>query len=185
MKVATILEVHEAKALVNELESTGNALIADVCRVMAVALLRVGDAIALRYSDIQRGTLSIKEQKTGKEKSIQLPPNILEIIATRRKAYPKDTYLFCSKSNRASGDKPVSREYVSRIISRTAKAIGIEGTISAHSFRKYGASSVYENSGGDIALARKLLNHSSFDVTCRYLRLDEKTAGKAVSTIEI
>lgn len=185
MKEATILEVKEAKALINELEQTGNDLIADVCRVMAVALLRVGDAVSLRYSDIQRGTMTIKEQKTGKEKSIQLPANILEMIDKRKNAYPSDTYIFCSKSNRASGDKPVSREYVSRIISKTAKALGIEGTISAHSFRKYGASSVYENNGGDIALARKLLNHSSFDVTCRYLRLDEKTAGRAVSTIEI
>ena len=105
------------------------------------------------------------------------------MIATRRAAFPKDEYIFCAKGNRAAGDKPVSRVYVSRCIANAAKAIGIEGTISAHSFRKYGAASVYTNNGNDLAQAAALLNHSNFDSTRRYLKLDVQSAGEAVKGI--
>lgn len=183
MKTAAVLEVQEAKAVIEELRQTGNDLVADLCNVMAVALLRVGDAVNLRYSDIQRGVLFINEQKTGKPKELPLPSSILEMIATRRAAFPKDEYIFCAKGNRAAGNKPVSRVYVSRCIASVAKGLGIEGTISAHSFRKYGAAAVYTNNGNDLAQAAALLNHSSFDSTRRYLKLDVQSAGVAVRGI--
>lgn len=185
MKSSIILEVLEAKAVIEELEKTGNQLAADVCRLMAICVLRVGDAVSLRYSDIQRGVLSIREQKTGKLKEIELPSSAMTVIQRRRAMHPKDVFIFTAHGNRASGNKAVSREYISRAISKAAKAVGIKGTVSSHSFRKYGVASVYKATGNDLAQTAALLNHSNFDVTRRYLRLDAATAGEAVGKIEI
>jgi len=185
MKAAAILEVSETKAIIEELEQQGNDLVADVCRVMAVCLLRVSDAINLRYSDFERGTLKIVEQKTGKKKEIEnLPASILAMVANRRAAYPKDTFIFAGKGNRCKKDTPVSRVYVSTSIKKVATKLGIEGTISAHSFRKYGATQVLEKTK-DLAQVSDLLNHTNFQSTKAYLKLSAKSAGVAVSHIEI
>jgi len=184
MKAAAILEVQEAKAVINELEQQGKDIVADVCRLMGVALLRVSDAISLRYSDVQRGVLSIKEQKTGKEKKVKLPASILAMIEKRRKAYPKDTYIFAGKGNRCKKDTPISRVYVSASIKAVAEVLGIEGTISAHSFRKYGATQVLANTN-DLAQVTELLNHSSFKSTKVYLQLDVESASAAIATIDL
>lgn len=183
MKTAAILEVSETKAILNELEQQGKDIVADVCRVMAVALLRVSDAISLRYSDIQRGVLCITEQKTKKEKKVKLPASILEMIAKRRAAYPKDTYIFAGKGNRCKKDTPISRVYVSTQIKRVAEALGIEGTISSHSFRKYGAVQALKSS--DLSVVTDLLNHSSFESTKAYLDLSVEKASAAIAAIEI
>ena len=56
---------------------------------------------------------------------------------------------------------------------------GYEG-ISTHSFRKWYATEIYKNSGFDIALVQRLLQHSSAAVTQRYIGIEPQRIEKAI-----
>jgi len=58
---------------------------------------RVGDVLKLRYADfnhIEGNVLNLKEQKTGKTRSIMLTAKALELVAQRRADRPGHEYLF-------------------------------------------------------------------------------------------
>ncbi|MFB5080651.1 tyrosine-type recombinase/integrase [Raoultella sp. C349492] len=76
---------------------------------------RAGDALKLRYADfnhLEGNILNLKEQKTGKTRSIMLAARALELVAQRRADNPGHEYLFEVDSNRAK-DKPICRVTVS------------------------------------------------------------------------
>jgi Site-specific recombinase XerD len=52
--------------------------------------------------------------------------------------------------------------------------------ISTHSFRKWYATEIYKNSGFDIALVQRLLQHSSAAVTQRYIGIEPQRIEKAI-----
>lgn len=184
MQTASIITVEEKNAILAKLEEKKQYLVRDVARIMGVCLLRVSDAINLKYSDITRGVLCIKEQKTGKEKKVALPESILEMIAARKAARTGNVHIFAGEGNRCKKDTPVSRVYVSRCLSEAAKECGIEGVVSSHSLRKYGATQIMKNTG-DLAQTAALLNHSSFESTMRYLDLSVESASAAIATIDM
>ena len=57
--------------------------------------------------------------------------------------------------------------------------LGFEG-ISTHSFRKWYATEIYKNSGYDIALVQRLLQHSSAATTQRYIGMEPQRIEKAI-----
>ncbi|HBX5135768.1 TPA: integrase [Klebsiella pneumoniae] len=184
MATTKIITQSEAFKLISWLESHNKQLFADVAIAMASLCLRVGDALSLKFSDFVEGdTLKITESKTGKQKEIVVPAKVWEIVQRRKATFPRDTYLFTSHSNRASGLKPVSREQVNRELKQAAENVGIKGTVGCHSFRKFAATQVFEQSNGNLALAMRTLNHSDPKVTMNYLKIDVKSVGAALANI--
>ncbi|WP_142910730.1 tyrosine-type recombinase/integrase, partial [Klebsiella pneumoniae] len=78
---------------------------------------------------------------------------------------------------------PVSREQVNRELKQAAEKVGIKGTVGCHSFRKFAATQVFEQSNGNLALAMRTLNHSDPKVTMNYLKIDVKSVGAALANI--
>lgn len=139
MNRAVVLDEQQAKAIREWLNAHNKSLIADVSLIMQAAVLRVGDAVALRFDEVINGEIDIEEQKTGKRKALTLPAPVVQMIARRRAEFPHDVHVFRSQRNRSMNKQaPVRREEVSKQIAEAAKAIGIYGTVSAHSFRKAG-----------------------------------------------
>ncbi|QLC81544.1 integrase [Enterobacter roggenkampii] len=68
-------------------------------------------------------------------------------------------------------------------IKQAAKNVGIKGTVGCHSFRKFSATQVWEQSNGNLALAIKALNHSDPKVTMNHLNIDVKSVGAALAKI--
>jgi len=66
-----------------------------------------------------------------------------------------------------------------------AKAIGIHGTVSAHSFRKAGGNALYRRSGNNIVLAMTVLNHSNITDTRRYLDLDKQAVSRVINEMDL
>jgi len=184
MATTKIITQAEAFKLVSWLESHNKQLFADVAITMASLCLRVGDTVNLKFSQFKEGnTLEVLESKTGKKKEIVVPAKVWEIVQRRKATFPRDTYLFTSHSNRASGLKPVSREQVNRELKQAAENVGIRGTVGCHSFRKFAATQVFEQSNGNLALAMRTLNHSDPKVTMNYLKIDVKSVGAALANI--
>lgn len=162
-----VINPAEAKIIEEHLEDDMLRLL---CQVMRVAGLRVSDACGLRYNDIKDNILFVVEQKTGKGKRVVLPLWLVEAVNARHATYPGEEYIFVSAYNRKCGkDKPVSRRHVLNAIQEAAKAGGVDGQISPHSFRKCAATEIYECSGGNALNAQRFLNHSSVGGTLYYL----------------
>ncbi len=140
--------------------------------------LRISDLLKLTVEDVQDGSVTIREQKTGKTKQFALSDTCNKAI----NHYLKDTklttgLLFASKYSGYTG-KPVTREYVWTILNKAADYVGIKANIGTHTMRKtFGYHALRQ--GVDISYIMECLNHSSPAMTKRYIgittdELDEK-----------
>lgn len=129
--------------------------------------MRIGDVLALRRVDVEKGAFSYREEKTGKRRRVQLSD------ATRRELLGIAGRVFVFE-HRTDWTKHRTRQAVWKDMKRAAWALRCEGTVSPHSARKAYAVHRYRE-GGRRSLERvqRLLNHSSEAVTMLYALADE------------
>ena len=75
---------------------------------------------------------------------------------------------------------PLTVRAVQKNLKIVADELGLEN-VSTHSFRKYFATDIYEQSGRDIVLVQTLLQHSSATVTQRYINIAPERIDKALA----
>ena len=139
--------------------------------------LRIGDLLSLRVRDVldAKGGIvrafALREEKTGKMKRCTVNESIREALAayfeSGGKRAPGES-LFISRMGRT-----LSRCQAWRVIKAAGRSAGLEN-IGAHSLRKTFGYHVYKNSGENIGLVQKLLNHSTSSVTLRYIGIDRE-----------
>ena len=136
--------------------------------------LRISDIVKLRLCDIvldgDRYRLEIVEQKTGKSRVFTVPLVIQQYIENYclRNGLRRDERIF-----------PLSERAIQKQLKIVCDYLGFEG-ISTHSFRKWYATEIYKNSGYDIALVQRLLQHSSAATTQRYIGMEPQRIEKAI-----
>lgn len=132
--------------------------------------LRIGDCTKLTMkSFIKQGGdyyYNIKEEKTGKIRSTLIPSEIHDMIISYAKNNGKLPY------------DPIFNTPIRTLQWKIQQVCNYLGDgyedISTHSFRKHAGMTIYRESGNDIELTRRFLNHSSVNITQRYLRVDEE-----------
>lgn len=143
--------------------------------------LRISDILKLQWLDvfdssknIFRSHICLHEQKTGKCSKIYINENLLEALTAYRSSLSKKQtppsdrrYLFCG-----TGEEPISRVQAYRIIKNAAIACDISGSISPHSLRKTFGYFAWK-SGITPVMLMNIFNHSSFEITKRYLGIDQ------------
>ena len=123
--------------------------------------LRLSDMMNL-HVDLSLPRFTIREQKTGKPKSVCLPSWALNSWIWLRDHHGPDNHLLTCR------DKSTYR----RAMKRFCLAAGVDShQISWHSWRKTTASLICETNG--IAAAQVFLNHSSASTTMAYLSNDQ------------
>ena len=133
--------------------------------------LRIGDILPIRWRQVYdfnqnctRKTLTIKEQKTGKRKTLALNNKIAKALKhSAATANPHD-FLFANPHT----DKPITRIHARRIIRAAGEAIKLPQEISCHSLRKTFGYHAWKN-GVSPAVIMEIFNHSSLNHTRRYL----------------
>ena len=136
--------------------------------------LRLSDIVKLRLCDIvsdgDRYRLEIVEQKTGKSRVFTVPLVIQQYIENYclRNGIRRDERIF-----------PLTERAIQKQLKIVCDYLGFEG-ISTHSFRKWYATEIYKNSGYDIALVQRLLQHSSAATTQRYIGMEPQRIEKAI-----
>ena len=136
--------------------------------------LRVSDIVKLRLCDIvldgDRYRLEIVEQKTGKSRVFTVPLVIQQYIENYclRNGLRRDELIF-----------PLTERAIQKQLKIVCDYLGFEG-ISTHSFRKWYATEIYKNSGYDIALVQRLLQHSSAATTQRYIGMEPQRIEAAI-----
>ena len=136
--------------------------------------LRISDIVKLRPCDIvldgDRYRLEIVEQKTGKSRVFTVPLVIQQYIENYclRNGLRRDELIF-----------PLTERAIQKQLKIVCDYLGFEG-ISTHSFRKWYATEIYKNSGYDIALVQRLLQHSSAATTQRYIGMEPQRIEAAI-----
>ena len=138
--------------------------------------LRISDILKFRIRDVrEKDAVYIREKKTGKEKRFpinsELKPIIEEYIAGKR------DYEYLFKSPRYP-NKPITRQQAYNVLTDAAKVFGLEA-IGTHTLRKTFGYHFYKKTG-KIGLLTIWFNHSSEQVTKRYIGIDlDEMAGYA------
>ena len=136
--------------------------------------LRISDILSLKTDDVYdyksrrtRKTITIKEQKTGKTKTIAVNNKLAKAL---NEYFPLTSPGQALILNQKTG-KAITRTQAYRIIRDAGEALNI-GHISCHSLRKtFG----YHSWKGGIptAVIMEIYNHSNFEVTRRYLGITQ------------
>lgn len=150
--------------------------------------LRVSDLLRLKWEDVydvERGQfrthIVVKEHKTGKEKKIALHKQVLRAL---RLYFPHRRGVFIFVSNRRDA-KAISRVQAWRIIHAAILELGIPGKIACHSFRKTFGYHAWTSKAVSPVVLMELYNHSSYEVTRRYLGVAQDELDAVVLGLEL
>lgn len=139
--------------------------------------LRISDILELRWQDIYnndcyRPHVTITEKKTGKVNQVMLNESAKTALETLRlslKKYDVKHYIFSSQKYPY---KNICRSQAFRIIKKAAVFCGLDEHISCHSLRKTFGYYAWKQ-GVQPALLMSIYNHSSYEITKRYLCIDQ------------
>ena len=130
--------------------------------------LRISDILRLNVCDVRDKTyIQIVEKKTGKFKKFpintKLKPMLEEYIKNKSSNEPLFTTIFGNRLER------VAAYY---IIKNACKKAGLEERVGTHTMRKtFGYHHYKQNK--DVAILQKIFNHSSPQITMRYIGIDQ------------
>ena len=151
-----------------------NRRIATALTLEANLGLRIGDILKLRLSDIirdgDRYRLDIIEEKSGKKREFTVPLEIYAYIQN-----------YALESNICTTAKlfEISERAVNKHLQKVCKYLNLDG-IGSHSFRKFFATTIYNNNRHNINLVRVLLQHSSITTTQRYIGIQSEEIEEAL-----
>ena len=141
--------------------------------------LRISDLLHIKWKEVYcdekkcfYSHVRLIEQKTKKETLIVLNDSVkkgLLLYKETLEQYNKEDYIFNSPRN---ASQPLSRVQAFRIIKQAVEEIGLEDHISCHSLRKTFGYQAWKE-GTEPALLMTVFNHSSYDITKRYLCIDQ------------
>lgn len=152
--------------------------------------LRISDILNLTYGDVYhyedrtwRTHLNVKEQKTGKTNRIYMNREIQDTleccVAPEEKS--ASSWLFDSQIRKSL---PLSRFQAYRIIKAAAAFAGFDANVSCHSLRKTFGYHAWKQ-GTPPALLMSIYNHSSYQVTKRYLGINQDDKDEVFSKIRL
>lgn len=127
--------------------------------------------------DYAGGEYTVTEHKTGKRFQVTLNKEVYREIEKYIKTFKfqNNEFIFRTKQNI---DRPIDRTTAWRMIKTLAKAAGVKYMVGPHSLRKSFGRWEYDRSH-DIFLVQKLLQHTSAEVTQRYIGLEDSKVQQA------
>jgi len=140
--------------------------------------LRISDILKLKVSDLKgKDYLKINEVKTGKLKRFKINDYLRKEIDQYILNLKDDDFLFPSRI----GKKAISRVMIYKILNETGKKLGLEN-IGTHTMRKTFGYFFYKQTN-DIALLQDLFNHSTPEITLRYIGITQEKLDSFVDEI--
>lgn len=141
--------------------------------------LRIGDLLQLKWADVYhfetecyRIHIVVQEQKTHKQNTIPLNPEAKHALELLRGSLLHVQPEQCLFKSRTGKNRSIGRTHAFNIIKNAVKDLNIEGSISCHSLRKTFGYQAWKK-GVPPALIMSIYNHSSLEITKRYLSIDQ------------
>lgn len=152
--------------------------------------LRISDLLALQWQDVLdldtmqcHSHLCITEKKTQKNSRIALGApvkQLLQQLAKMRQPLPKD-YVFSRSTDYSA---PLSRSQAYRIVRAAAEKSIHAANISCHSLRKTFGYHAWKQ-GVPPAMLMDIFNHSSYEITKRYLGITQDERDKVFLHVKL
>lgn len=148
--------------------------------------LRISDILPIKIKDIftdrwnYKDYLILKEKKTGKEKKIKLNDSIRKEINNyiRQRSVTFESYLFPSRKG-----GHIKRVQAYKVLKEGSIVCGIEN-FGTHSLRKTWGYWTYKMSKYNIGLIMDTFNHSSQNITLRYIGINQDQKDKLYSIVQ-
>ncbi len=130
--------------------------------------LRISDILSLNVRDVKnKSFIRIKEKKTGKYKVIPINSKLKNLFIDFTKFRNGNEPLFLSRFNNR-----MERTQCYRIVHNACKNAGIDCRIGTHTLRKTFGYHHYQKFK-DIVMLQKIFNHSSPEITLRYIGIEQ------------
>jgi len=132
--------------------------------------IRLQELLNLRIQDVHSGTgkLFIKHGKAAKDRYVDIPQSVIEILRAYYLRYRPEGYLFHGKTR----GKQMSPSAVQMSIRIARKRASILKQVSTHTFRHCYATHHLE-SGTNIVYLQKQMGHVHLKTTAKYIRLSK------------
>ena len=168
-KVEPIRKVKDIKTIKNMLSSNPRNYALFVVGINTS--LRGSDLLALRVGDVRNvkpmQDFEIRERKTRKRRRLTLNRAAVDavqnLLVTRPDA-SDDDYLFVGRTG-----KPLTRDYLRKMIKQWCAAIRLPGNYGSHSLRKTWGYHQRVRFGAGLPELTSAFNHSNQSITLRYL----------------
>jgi integrase len=150
--------------------------------------LRISDILALRWGDIfdfdtkrVRTEFNVTERKTGKRKTVAVNSKLRDALLKlqKRNRPSSDAFVFAHPHK----NHAISRIQAYRIIRKASDIVGMSSPVSCHSLRKTFGYHLWKK-GTSLVVIMDIYNHSSFDVTRRYLGLNQDDRNSAYYALD-
>ena len=184
------MEWNDFISLITRLEKDENFKFCLLISLGVFTGLRIGDLLELKYNDVLNiDVIKIKENKTGKERSIKINKDLKAIIdrnVLKLKITNRNELIFINKF----GTKAIDQSYINLKLKEIFKRyrIKVNGNISTHTFRKTLGRRVVEvndYSNHTLVLLMDLFGHSSMSITKRYLGIREEEIHSVYDSLSI
>lgn len=142
--------------------------------------LRISDILKLRVRDVTGTHISMREQKTGKQKLILITPELKRELKKYVQGKEPNEYLFPSRQGQ---NRPIGRSMAYKILRSIAEEFGLQ-EIGCHTLRKTFGYFFYQQTK-DVVMLMKLFNHTSEKVTLRYIGIEQDTMDSALKKLKI
>ena len=166
------------------------------CRDFALVMLglntalRIGDILSLHWKDVYNFKcqkfhthIQLHEQKTGKYNYIYINDAAIEALENLRRnqknIYPEKV-LFESQKGK---NIPLSRYRAYSILKEAGQKLELGNHFSCHSLRKTFGYHAWKNGESPIVIMT-IFNHSSFEITKRYLSIEQDDKDMLYSRIQ-
>lgn len=157
--------------------------------------LRISDILTLKWKDVYnltknclRSHICLKEKKTGKENIIAINPSAAAALKlnleniTNTDGFPHmEDYIFNSCKAK---HMPLSRYQAYRITKEAAAYAGLDSHVSCHSLRKTFGYHAWKQ-GVPPAMLMSIYNHSSYQITKRYLCIEQEDRDEVFMKINV
>lgn len=151
--------------------------------------LRITDILELKVKDIRdkngaiRTHIVTKENKTNKRKRIKIHIELKRELEQQVINKDDEAYLIQSnKKDKFKDRKHISRQRAWEVLKKVADFVGID-EIGCHTLRKTFGYHYYKRTK-DIALLQNIFNHSSPEITLRYIGITDDMMDKAFDSMD-
>lgn len=180
-KAADAMDWNEAMQLIDRMYEDGEyrdaLLVASGCYLG----LRISDLLRLRWADLLSNEFTLKEKKTGKQRTLRINTNLQRFAANCRKKMgspPIDAYVFVASGK----ETPLSRQAVDKMLKSVKVRYRVKSAkvFSSHTLRKTFGRRIWlqecDKGQGEQALLLlcDVFGHSSVSITKRYLGIRQE-----------
>lgn len=158
------------------MEVTANPKHRNVLMLLYYAGMRLGEAIGIRWEDIdfERGLIHIKNAKGGKERIVFLHPKLKMSLKAHDEV---EGLVFLSQRERK-----YNKRTVEKIVGNAAAKAGIGKNVTPHTLRHCFATHLLE-AGADIRYIQHLLGHKDLKTTQIYTHVANKDIKKLANML--